>query len=59
MKTGDRVRHDFLGDGEITDTNSCLDCFMMVKFDKTPPKEYNMCENPTIVFKTELTEVKP
>ena len=56
MKVGDKVRHDFLGNGEITDDlDMCIRGAFMVLFDNVPSFRYNMCDNPTLVFRSELT----
>lgn len=54
MKFGTRVNHSLLGNGTIDDKQRILDWLVMVKFDKDPPKEYNMGENPTVMFENEL-----
>ena len=54
MKIGDRVTHEYLGDGEIVNDLNGRGVFM-VKCDKTPNIRYNMGENPTLVFKSNLT----
>ena len=56
MKIGDKVTHEYLGDGEIVDDLKLLSTTAyMVKFDKIPPIRYNMGENPTLAFESNLT----
>lgn len=53
FKIGDRVKpkpqHDTFSAGEVVGFIKGFDGYMKVKFDVTPPKEYSMCENPTLV----------
>jgi hypothetical protein len=59
---GDRVNHNFLGNGEVTEViNSNFGLkepmLYMVKFDTRPAIEYNMGENPTLAFPEDLREI--
>jgi len=56
FKVGDRVNQDFLGDGVITKLTE-MDWLVIVKYDITPPIQYNMGENPTAEFESNLTEL--
>lgn len=56
MKRGDRVYCGFLGNGTVIKYIDST--FVMVLFDKNPPVEYNMEENPTLMFKKELKIIK-
>lgn len=51
MKQGDRVNHEYLGQGTFIKEIASLS---LVKWDKTPPERYNMGENPCVVFTKEL-----
>tara|TARA_R110000803_G_scaffold32357_2_gene71373 strand:+ start:2566 stop:2784 length:219 start_codon:yes stop_codon:yes gene_type:complete len=56
---GDRVHDEYLGGGEVTEViMSAMDsrhkCAYVVKFDVTPPVEYNMGSNPAMVFPASL-----
>jgi hypothetical protein len=54
FKIGQRVKHNYLGKGKIVKTFKGLPFVFLVLFDKTPDVRYNMCQNPTPVFKTDL-----
>jgi hypothetical protein len=60
MKIGDRVKERDLGEGVVVETSSDMDSLnlVMVLFDKTPPLRYNMGENPTAVWKSDLAVIK-
>ena len=55
LKKGDRVRHEYLGDGTFL---QMIQFMAFVKFDKTPHKRFNMGENPLVVFIDKLTKIK-
>ena len=57
IKTRDRVKHSFLGDGTVVERTE-LDCLVMVRYDNDPPVEYNMGENPTAELVSELEIIK-
>lgn len=56
LKVGDRVRNSFLGDGIVTDKTE-MDWLVIVRFDKTPPGQYNMGENPTAELVSKLEKI--
>ena len=57
MQKGDRVLDEFLGLGTIKKVIKGLDkksfCYLIL-FDKTPPKDYNNCNNPCVRFKSNI-----
>ena len=60
VKIGDKVKEDYLGNGEIVDDlNKNIRGAFMVKFDKDPPIRYNMGNNPTLIFGSELILQEP
>ena len=55
MKQGDRVIHEYLGKGTVIKANSIhLVGMALVKWDNQPPVRYNMGENPTAMFTSDL-----
>jgi len=55
MKVGDRVKSKFLGEGRfIAESDNCL--LYLVHWDKQPPKEYNMGQNPCYASSNEIEE---
>lgn len=61
IKTGDRIRDSFLGEGEVLANRKEFAKevggdigLIRVKFDQTPPFEYNCCQNPTVVFEHQV-----
>lgn len=56
FKVGDRVHSNALGDGTVIDETE-IDYLVMVDYDKTPPVEYNMGENPTSQFVSLLEKI--
>ncbi len=57
FKIGDRVSNSFLGGGTVADETE-VDFLVIVRFDKTPPVEYNMGENPTAQLVSQLERIK-
>ena len=56
VEVGDKVIDEYLGDGEIVrDLDSSIRGAFLVKFDETPPFRYNMSQNPTLAFGSNLT----
>ncbi|MGR3178771.1 MAG: hypothetical protein ACUZ8E_12010 [Candidatus Anammoxibacter sp.] len=56
FKIGERVEHEYLGRGTVTDNN--LPHFMvMVRYDRKPDMEYNMGENPTAELVSKLKRI--
>jgi len=59
FKEGERVSHEYLGDGKVTKViKSAMDsrhnAAYMVLFDHCPPVGYNMGHNPCMVFPSTL-----
>ncbi len=63
MKKGDKIKTDnFLGEGVITEiVKSGFDRRVtigyVILFDKKPPTQYNMGENPTFMFKGKVFKI--
>jgi hypothetical protein len=60
FRTGERIQTDFLGKGEVVMDRREYSKriggdigLILVKFDETPPVEYNCGTNPTCVFESE------
>jgi len=49
-----RVTHPLFGDGELLGILE-TGMFWMVRFDKDPPVEYNMGENPVLMFSSDVS----
>lgn len=60
MRKGTRVRDldKFLGKGTIVEEDKHIKGLMMVKWDKDPPKAYNLGKNPCLTFKENLKRIK-
>ena len=59
---GDRVEHEYLGNGEIIKViksmlNSRENAAYIVMFDEQPAMAYNMGENPCLVFPSSLNKI--
>ena len=55
IKFGDKVKHKYLGTGTFIKKISLMS---LVKWDKTPDIRYNMGQNPTPVFTSELKAIR-
>lgn len=56
FKEGDRVVHKSLGTGTVTERLPA-DFLVMVEYDKTPAREYNMGQNPTAALVSSLERI--
>lgn len=56
-KVGDRVYHGLMGEGTVVQGLTGLGLYM-VKYDITPPTNYNMGENPTCSLVEELRRIE-
>ena len=54
MKKGDRVKHEYLGEGTFIKEISFLS---LVKWDENPPERFNMGENPCAMFTKDLVKI--
>jgi hypothetical protein len=50
MQQGTRIKHNFLGKGVVLETIGKDPVLIYVKFDKTPPYQYNGRQNPCCVL---------
>jgi hypothetical protein len=62
FKEGDRVMHNYLGAGtveQVVESSYVMNYMFayIVRFDETPSVRYNMAQNPTLVFASNLREV--
>ena len=61
VNVGDRVEHEHLGEGEVVKVISSGlhggSIAYIVMFDERPPVQYNMGENPALVFPSSLIYV--
>lgn len=60
MRKGTRVRDidNFLGKGTVVEEDKKLKGFMLVMWDKNPPKAYNMGKNPCYTHSENLKRIK-
>lgn len=56
FKVGERVVHESLGRGTVTDTNF-PDFMVMVRYDKKPSIQYNLGQNPTAELVSQLERI--
>ena len=60
FKVGARVYSNLLGYGIIVKGTKVMDALGMflVEWDNTPPLQYNMGQNPAVVFEDDIMEAK-
>lgn len=58
IKPGDRVRHEYHGDGTVIAVRVTPLNFASVLLDKRPDVAYNMGQNPTVLWPHELTVIE-
>lgn len=59
-KPGDRINHEYLGNGTLIENlgvtiSGKKPTGWLIRFDNTPPEEYNCGENPCLVFESSIS----